>query len=62
MEESNVNRLNGISNFGLGDNTSNEEVISPIDEIEESLETEDMKKPHKAKVRSAARKAFGGAY
>lgn len=60
---SNVNNLNGIPNFGHGDDLIPTEAETPtIDEVKEASETEAVVKPHKSKVRSAAQKAFGGKY
>ena len=59
---SNVNNLNGIPNFGHGDLIPKEGELLSIDEVKESSETEVVVKPHKAKVKSAAQKAFGGKY
>ena len=61
----NVNNLNGVSNFGHGDEAViPREVETPaIDDTALSVDTEvSTKKPHKTKVRSAAQKALGGKY
>ena len=69
---SNVNNLNGVPNFGQGDEmpqveVSQEQVIPKaeempaIDDTSSSVETV-TSKPHKSKVRSAAQKALGGKY
>lgn len=43
MEESNVNRLNGIANFGLGEPTD-EQLSEVVDEVEEVEEPKKKKK------------------
>lgn len=61
---SNVNNLNGVPNFGHGDDVVpiTEEQPS-IDEVSSSVDTEvSVKKPHKSKVKSAAKRAFGGKF
>lgn len=61
---SNVNNLNGVPNFGHGEEEiPNQAQDSSLDEIETALDTTEVpQKLHKSKVRSAARKAFGGKY
>lgn len=61
---SNVNNLNGIPNFGHGEEVIPKESETPaIDDIVLPVETEESAgKLHKSKVRSAAQKTFGGKY
>jgi hypothetical protein len=68
---SNVNNLNGIPNFGHGDDAK--DVVIPNDsetcalddavlELNANDVPTDKKKVHKSRIKSAAQKAFGGTY
>lgn len=61
---SNVNNLNGIPNFGHGEDVVPTPIEEPsIDEVSSPDETKvEEVKIHKSKVRSAANKALGGKY
>ena len=67
MEQSNVNNLNGVPNFGHGledalsvPTSGNEPSIDENNTVSE--DSVNGKKPHKSKVRSAAQKTLGGKY
>lgn len=65
---SNVNNLNGVPNFGHGE----EEMAAAIPTVQETPALDDTSIPveteasapkiHKSKVKSAAQKTFGGLY